>query len=325
MAEYVRSRYRAARFTATVAILGVLAGLGLGKAPGPEETLDFDDAAARGNVITIAGNSITSKHIKNGTLLTKDFKKGELSRDWTKVVLKFLDEHVSETEFASRFDHHWIKYQPTLMASIDQAFVGEGELEQKSADIFLKIDSSPRKVMDSTYVEESEFDSKIQKHSPDLLSRNFVHNDDDCDDGAPDAGESLAQFDLSSVGPDAQDGNAAPTTVCTIQGFISIAVSAPNGTTSWTTVITNLLPDSSLMLQYSPTGDAVDANAGGSVIVAKAGGSTRIAQTGAASMRTIQVAQGVGAGPVATITLSGLRTSPEAPVRVATQTLVARP
>ena len=346
MAEYVRRRYRAARFTATVAVLGVLAGLGLGKAPGPEEVLEFDDAAARRNVITITGNSITSRHIKNGTLLTKDFKKGQLESKIAAYSKKFVDE----ADFGRHFDAHTIKLQPILISSLEKAFVGEGEFEQRLAlnfakikpsltseldasfvgegeldsrvaDIFLKLDGLSKKYLDSTYVRSDAFDSRVQvvteKMGGDWLSKKFVANSNDCDDGVPAAESSIAQFDLSDVTPDAQDGTTAPTTVCTSHGFLGVAVSAPHGASAWTIHLTNL---SASAVFYSHSGSGAG-EPGGKLL--DPGASATITQTSPIATRTIQVAPTTATNvPVATITMSGMRQSSDTGVRVTTQTLI---
>jgi len=174
MAEYVRRRYRTARFATTVALLGVLAGIGLGQ--GDESVLDFEDAAARGQVITLQGNSITSKHIKNGSLLTKDFKKGELERKWDKIVLKH--GYLTDDNLVERFGVSIEKWKPILTRALDATFVGESELDQKSSDIFLKLDSAFRKHADTAFVGEGEFESRSVDMFLKLDSALRKHQDD---------------------------------------------------------------------------------------------------------------------------------------------------
>jgi hypothetical protein len=71
MADYVRGRFHAARVGVTMALLGLLAGLGIkSQAEQPPTTVAFDPAATK----SIAKNVIGSVQIKNHSLLYKDLK-----------------------------------------------------------------------------------------------------------------------------------------------------------------------------------------------------------------------------------------------------------
>src|SRR6476661_5229366 len=70
MADYVRGRFHAARVGVTMALLGLLAGLGIKNEGGPPTTIVADPAAAQ----LLKKNSVGSAQIRNHSLLFTDLK-----------------------------------------------------------------------------------------------------------------------------------------------------------------------------------------------------------------------------------------------------------
>ena len=73
MAEHVRRRITAARVSVSVAVAAVIAGVA-GDGSGAKDVATFDQAAR----FELEPGSITSKYVQNGSLLYRDFKRGEL-------------------------------------------------------------------------------------------------------------------------------------------------------------------------------------------------------------------------------------------------------
>src|SRR5438270_566469 len=122
MAAYVKGRFHAARVGATMAILGLLAGLGIkNEARPPTTTVIADPAAAQ----SPARNSIGSLQIKNHSLLFTDIKMHQVP---SYKEFKF---------FKTTFDDKWLKLNPANIAYQDKVY------DKLGADAtFLKIDSA---------------------------------------------------------------------------------------------------------------------------------------------------------------------------------------
>lgn len=349
MAEYVRRRYRTARFTTAVALLGVLTGIGLNR--GDDSVFEYDDAAAK--TITIRGNSITSKHIKNGSLLSKDFKSGELERKWENIVLKrgyvteamfpdqlvrhidkatpllaktFDDAFVGEGEFGARFDKHIEKWRPSFDQSISAAFVGEGELDAQLDALWQKTGTASKKHLDLTYVRDDELSASMaavfekQSGATEALDRLYVKFFRPSQALAmPPLGTASSAFDVATIEKSSAGEPPICPSILEVTGFLTVCAAANQQDDGFTVRVANTF-DTTLFMTYSPAG--VQAGGGKEI---PANTSVTI-PTPNQTLRTIQVAPLAGDDvPMATLTVSGHRASVDAPLRISTNLTVARP
>src|SRR4051794_8288186 len=94
MAEYVKGRFHAARVGVTMAVLGLLAGLGIKNDATPPTTTVVADPAA---LTSLGKNSIGSLQIKNHSLVFSDIKLHQ--------VPSYKEFKLFTTQFADK----WIK------------------------------------------------------------------------------------------------------------------------------------------------------------------------------------------------------------------------
>ena len=168
MADYVKARFHAARVGATMAILGLLAGLGIksqGEQP-PTTTVAFDPAATK----SIANNAIGSVQIKNHSLLYKDLKLHQVPsyKEYklfsSQIKNQFLK--LDSTNLLHKVDSY-LKLDVYNKAEADGAFLHKADTAQNA----LKID-------DKFWVENGE---KLERQAE--YARDQRHQADAAHDG----------------------------------------------------------------------------------------------------------------------------------------------
>jgi hypothetical protein len=122
MAAYVKGRFRAARVGVTMAIMGLLAGLGIKSESQPTTTTVFAEPAS---LQTLAKNTIGSAQIKNHSLLFSDLK------------LHQVPSYKEFKFFTTQFNDKWLKLDTANL--VHKADVYDKHLTDST---FLKIEDA---------------------------------------------------------------------------------------------------------------------------------------------------------------------------------------
>ena len=138
MAEYVKGRFHAARVGATMAILGLLAGLGIKSEQRPPTTVVADPASA----LSIGKNTIGTAQIKQHSLLFTDIKSHQVP---SYKEFKFFRTQFQTFKNAV-YDKHAIDTTFAKLGDVNSTFV---KIEDANAE-FLKISDATDKFLTLT-------------------------------------------------------------------------------------------------------------------------------------------------------------------------------